>query len=550
MLTITCYGAIREIGGNKIRLEDSGSAIMLDFGKSFASENAFFDEFLQPRTNSSLRDLLRLGILPPLPGIYRHDLLKHADAWSHLAKLNLPDSAFRLFATDIESYEESLLKGRPGLDGLLLSHGHADHCQHITYLDRRIPIYASNATYAILKAACDTGKSSFESDICNCSSSRIEPCGRTATFPGEISLKKDEKQARDIRTVQPYDDFKVGAFVVKALPVDHSVPGAYAYLITTPSGKTILYTGDIRFHGRFSLGEDSLTARLRERTRDLKPDIMITEGTRIDSDSADDESGVERRIAEAVAASSGLVIIDFGWKDTTRFETILSVARATGRTLAVNPKLAYLWNQLRLMEPDTWPDLSKDPNVKVYLKRTESLTYSLADYAKTKHALGTNLDWGERSKAMQAAFLSGDDDYLSERLCHHSNGVRAYQIAAEPSRFILHAGYFDMNELFDLEPPDGSIFIRAATEPFSDEMALDEQKLTRWLDFFGLNQGTGIRREHVSGHAGGPELLEFIEEVGPSVVIPIHTEHPEIFQRELVGVSEVISPELEVPMTF
>lgn len=28
MLTITCYGAVDEIGGNKILLEDSGSAMM------------------------------------------------------------------------------------------------------------------------------------------------------------------------------------------------------------------------------------------------------------------------------------------------------------------------------------------------------------------------------------------------------------------------------------------------------------------------------------------------------------------------------------------
>jgi len=52
MPTITCFGAVNEIGGNKILLEDSGSAMMLDFGKSFSAESSFFDEFLRPRANS------------------------------------------------------------------------------------------------------------------------------------------------------------------------------------------------------------------------------------------------------------------------------------------------------------------------------------------------------------------------------------------------------------------------------------------------------------------------------------------------------------------
>ena len=69
MLTITCHGAVGEIGGNKIMIEDGGSALMLDFRKSFAAANMYFDEFLQPRTNSCLRDLLPLGILPVIQGI-------------------------------------------------------------------------------------------------------------------------------------------------------------------------------------------------------------------------------------------------------------------------------------------------------------------------------------------------------------------------------------------------------------------------------------------------------------------------------------------------
>jgi len=105
----------------------------------------------------------------------------------------------------------------------------------------------------------------------------------------------------------------------------------------------------------------------------------------------------------------------------------------------------------------------------------------------------------------------------------------------------MHAGYFDMNELLDVRPPQGSVFIRSATEPFSDKMVLDERKLANWLDFFGINNGAGIHREHVSGHASGPDLLQFISDMGPGIVIPIHTQQPDVFERELGDRCEVES---------
>jgi ribonuclease J len=550
MLRITCLGAVNEIGGNKILLEDSGSAMMLDFGKSFSAESSFFDEFLQPRTNSCLRDLLRLGLLPPIPGIYRHDLLRHADTWKAISSRGLPDSARRLFETDLESYDEYSLDNGPRLHGILLSHGHTDHCQHLSYVDRRIPVYCSAPTHAILQAAEEIGKGGFESDICQCPTRGIKQCGDKSTFPGEIGIEKDwEGCARDIRVVNGYEIFQVAGFEVAAIPVDHSVPGALAYFIKTPSGKTVFYTGDIRFHGRFSSGEGNLTDALRSRTKGLQPDILITEGTRITSSKGDSENDVEKAIADAVAGCTGLVIIDFGWKDTTRFQTILNVAKATGRIIAVSPKVACLWNILRSMQPDVWPELSQSKHVQVYLKRTQSLTYSLADYSNSKHLAGICTDWGS-TKDMRDAFISQDANYLEKRLCHYYNGVRAYDIAANPSKYILHAGYFDMNELLDVEPPDGSVFVRAATEPFSDEMVLDERKLAHWLDFFKFNDGAGVLREHVSGHANGPDLLQFIADMKPGAVIPIHTEQPEVFERELGSASDVIMPQLETVISF
>lgn len=47
LTTLTFYGAVNEIGGNKIFLEDDGTRKFLDFGMSFGKANKYFSEFLQ-----------------------------------------------------------------------------------------------------------------------------------------------------------------------------------------------------------------------------------------------------------------------------------------------------------------------------------------------------------------------------------------------------------------------------------------------------------------------------------------------------------------------
>ncbi len=73
-------------------------------------------------------------------------------------------------------------------------------------------------------------------------------------------------------------------------------------------------------------------------------------------------------------------------------------------------------------------------------------------------------------------------------------------------------------------------------------MEIDEAKMVNWLDFFNIDydfeiknkQKTFVRR-HVSGHASGPELKELIERVNPAKIIPIHTEHLELFEAMYKG---------------
>ena len=66
MTSLTFYGGVNEIGGNKILLEDQNTRVFLDFGMSFSIVNQYFDEFMQPRKCNGILDLLEFGLLPCL----------------------------------------------------------------------------------------------------------------------------------------------------------------------------------------------------------------------------------------------------------------------------------------------------------------------------------------------------------------------------------------------------------------------------------------------------------------------------------------------------
>jgi ribonuclease J len=116
--------------------------------------------------------------------------------------------------------------------------------------------------------------------------------------------------------------------------------------------------------------------------------------------------------------------------------------------------------------------------------------------------------------------------------------------------------YWDANELFDLINPNShqkTRYISASTEPFNEEMEIDEAKMVNWLDFFNIDYDYELKnrqkifvRRHVSGHASKPELKELIEKINPARIIPIHTETPKHFE-EMFG-SKVIFPKYAQPI--
>ena len=302
MASLTFHGGVKEIGGNEILLEDNGDRVFLDFGMSFGRKGDFYEEFLQPRTNNGLRDLIELGVAPGIDGIYRDDLLKIDGIADVMNETGCADRS--LWTSDIKSYKEAAQEdGSPFIHGVLISHGHLDHFQYISLLDEKIPIYCSDTTRIVIETAEAIGAEGFEYEFTIAKKRALSQLGIKAYFPGAYTIAT-EPVPREYRSLAGHT--AIGNIQVESFPVDHSVPGSTGLLITTSDGKTIVYTGDLRFHGTRS----DLTESFQNSLKGLRPDALIIEGTRIDEDTLDSESSVEERCLELVSQTEALTMAD------------------------------------------------------------------------------------------------------------------------------------------------------------------------------------------------------------------------------------------------
>ena len=76
---------------------------------------------------------------------------------------------------------------------------------------------------------------------------------------------------------------------------------------------------------------------------------------------------------------------------------------------------------------------------------------------------------------------------------------------------------------FDLN----GVFISSSVDPYTEEFYDNTKSIQRQLGEYGIPS----YRVHASGHATPHDLINFINEVKPEYLIPIHTEHPEFFEK-------------------
>ncbi len=408
MVSLTFYGGVGEIGGNKILLEDKDTKILLDFGINFAERSRFYSEpFLAPRNE---RGLVEFGLLPNIPGAYK--------------------------------FEEA----QPDIDAVFLSHSHTDHSAYITFLNRQIPIYCGETTATIIQGFNEITPKSFDNDL----------------------------EGLQFRTFRTGDKVKVGSVEVEPIHVDHSVPGAYGFIIHTTEG-AVIYSGDFRIHGTKS----EMTHDFVNAAAESKPIAMLCEGTNLIGADFSTEQEVNEKINKVVGTSQNLVLASFRHTDVDRTRTLYEVAKRNQRKLAISLRQAYMLNKLKA---DKHLDLpAVDSNDFLIFKREKK------SYFKWEKTI---LDF--------------------------PNVVDAQEVKRMQSKVILATGFSDLKELVDMRPESGSTFILSTSEPFNEEMEIEYDKFVNWLDHFGLP----MFHIHCSGHIMPTEMRQTIGKISPKKLYP------------------------------
>ncbi|MCI4362881.1 MAG: MBL fold metallo-hydrolase [Thermoplasmata archaeon] len=310
--TVRFLGGVREIGGNKIVLDDGPDRVLFDFGPAFDPRyESFYVDFLTPRSTSPVRDLLEFELLPWLDGLYSKESLGGIE----------------------ERYTE------PSVHAVFVSHAHADHAGYLKFVHPEIPVYTSEGTRKILEA-----------------NSKSSPTLKYGEHPW--------------KALQPGKPVKVGNLEILPFPVDHSVPYATGFLVRTSVG-TLVYTGDFREHGPRA----PLTRSFLEAARAEEPKALLIEGTRAGPDPRKNlsEAGVRSALDELLASTAGLAVVSCYPRDVDRIRTLHEAARDSGRTLVVPAKTAFL---LRALEGDPslpLPQPGSDPNLLVYERSKKKL---------------------------------------------------------------------------------------------------------------------------------------------------------------------------------
>ena len=470
MVRLTFHGGVNEIGGNKILLEDGGTKVFFDFGMSFGQAGKYFSEYLQPRKCNGVGDFIEFGLLPDLRGIYRQDYLSH---------MGRPEEPLEF-------------------QGVFLSHAHADHASYINHLRCDVPIFCSKESHAIMKAINDTASGSF-ADL-----TELTRCFETYTNKNDETSRKTTKTHPDIvvprkfNTLEPGRAVRIDSLEFIPYPIDHSLPGATAFIVHTPAG-TIAYTGDYRFHGR--RGES--TQRFFDALARDPPEILITEGTRVEEAETRKEADVEGEVAASSSGTKGLTVCNWPVRDTDRMLSFLNAAKRMGKRLAVSMRQAYLLDQLKACGSEGVPSLD-DPSIEVYAMR------------KDWGLIGTECD----RRMLNADYEKWERGYLDRAICHRD-------VSARPGDYLWFCGNYDLKELVDLRPPAGSVYIKSVCEPFDIEMEIDWERVSNWIRHFGLD----YKATHVSGHAPGPQIGEMLGMVKPKKVVPVHTENAKPFRK-------------------
>jgi ribonuclease J len=377
---------------------------------------------------------------------------------------------FNIYRSDAVMKEDELQLLPLSIEAVFISHAHKDHVGMVPFLREDIPIITSKDTLAIVKniEQYSAGRDPFLNDY-------------TVFRKRNPHFNLTRETARRRFIVEP--EGNIGNIKYKQFEVDHSILGSSGFYVETPYSSYV-YTGDFNLHGWIR----DVTIDGFKKVAEKSPEYLIIEGTNVGTNYEQEFQGKKEAdlvdtFIDIVKKTRGIAVFDITTKNIPRIFTILKVAQEAGRKIVITAEIATLLQSLNF-------DLS-------YFTLFNEIRLSNPSYVNSL------------SKKMES--------------------VTYYKINRHPEDYILCFGYYDIQNLFDLNVKDGS-YIYSRTEPFDEEGELSKDRLNNWINTVGIKIVEDPKL-HVSGHATVDEIRQVVEIVNPKYIVPVHTQYPEVFKK-------------------
>ena len=279
---------------------------------------------------------------------------------------------------------------------------------------------------------------------------------------------------------------ELGPFQITPYLMDHSAYDAYAVLIEA-DGERLFYTGDLRGHGR--------KARLFERLLADPPgnvDVLLMEGTTITRTGTDagfpTEADLETEMMRLFRNTKGMPLVWCSGQNIDRLVTVFRAAKRSGRQLILDMYTAHI------------------------LASTENPHLPQADWPETR----VYLPWSQKMRIIKDKSFQIADKYKLDR-------IYPRQLAGAAARSVM---LFRPSMRLDLEKAKclaGARLVYSMWDGY-----LKDEKLQPFLQWL-RDQGIPMHKCHTSGHASVKDLQRLRAAFSNAVVVPIHTQQPDLY---------------------
>lgn len=343
--------------------------------------------------------------------------------------------------------------------GVVVSHAHQDHYGLWHHVGPSVPCYIGRRSLSVMKAA--------------------RPFLRNTELPTRVT------------TYDSYKTFELGPFRITPYLVDHSAFDAHALLVEA-DGKRLLYTGDLRAHGR---QPGALPRLLTSCPRPL--DALVIEGTTVGRSESgvrpQTEKQLEAELVGRIKSARGLVLAMFASQNIDRFVTFYKASKRAGRTMVVD---VYTAEIIRASGVEKLPD-------------------------PTNSDLRVFLPWVQRNKIVREGKPQVVNKYRSRRIYLTPKN----QVKNQAGELVMVFRRTMGGELKKYQCLDGARLIYSMWSGYLERHLKD---LPGWCH----ENGVEFEARHTSGHADLTTLRRVVNRLKPARLIPVHTSAPKVFKTE------------------